>query len=323
MRNGTRRGMGGLLALLAACGGESEPPPTGGLAVAKATASGDAQTGTVGAALATPLAVVVTRDGSPQEGVTVSWSVQTGGGTLGSASSVTSTQGLATMTWTLGPTAGAQTVRATVADATGSPLTFSATGSAAAAAAIALAAGSGQSAAINTALANPIQVRVTDQFGNAVAGATVDWAVTSGGGSVNPTESVSGADGTASAAWTLGPTLGAQGVQASATGLTGSPVSFTATASAAPNPSTGVTVGNNFFDPAARTVSAGATVTWTWVNTGAISHSVESVGATSFTSSPILTGAGQTYSITFDTPGTYEYQCVVHGSAMSGSIVVQ
>lgn len=320
-----RRGWPGaaVLALLAACGGENEPPPDGGLAVAKAAASGDGQTGTVGAALANPLAVLVTRDGAPAEGVTVNWSVLTGGGTLGGASSATSTQGLATMTWTLGQTSGDQTVRATVADASGSPLTFSATAAAGAAAAMTLAGGSGQSAAINSALPDPIQVRVTDQFGNGVAGATVDWAVTSGGGSVTPTESVTGANGTATAAWTLGPSLGAQGAQASGTGLTGSPVSFSATASATPNPGTGVTVGNNFFDPAARTVTAGATVTWTWVNTGAISHSVESVGTPSFTSSPIITGAGQTYSVTFDTPGTYEYQCVVHGSAMAGTIIVQ
>jgi plastocyanin len=325
MRNGTSRewsAAAALLVILAACGGENEPPADG-LAVAKAAASGDGQTGTAGTALANPLAVVVSRDGVPEEGVAVSWSVLTGGGTLGGASSSTNGQGIATMPWTLGTTAGDQTVRATVSDATGSPLTFSATATAGAAAALALAGGSGQSAAINAALANPLQVRATDQFGNSVAGVSVEWAVTSGGGSVNPGESVTAANGTAATAWTLGSTLGAQTAQASATGLTGSPVAFSATASAAPDPSNGVTVGNNFFDPASRTVPAGTTVTWTWVNTGAISHSVESVGTPSFTSSAILSGSGQQYSVTFDTPGTYEYECVVHGSAMAGEIIVQ
>ena len=325
MRNTTSKAWFGsaLLALLAACGSENEPPPSGGLAVAKAAASGDAQSGTVGAALANPLAVVVTRDGAPQEGVTVNWSVLSGGGTLGGASSVTGGQGTATMTWTLGQTSGDQTVRAAVADAGGSPLTFSATATAGPAAAISLAGGANQSATINTALVNPLQVRVADQFGNAVAGVTVDWEVTSGGGSVAPPASVTGATGNAATAWTLGSTLGEQTAEASVTGLTGSPVTFTATGSTAPDPATGVSVGNNFFDPASRTVSAGATVTWTWVNTGAISHSVESVGTPSFTSSPILSGSGQTYSVTFNTPGTYEYQCVVHGAAMAGTIIVQ
>jgi plastocyanin len=36
-----------------------------------------------------------------------------------------------------------------------------------------------------------------------------------------------------------------------------------------------------------------------------------------------LTGNGQTYSFTFTTPGTYHYDCAVHGVAMTGTIVVQ
>jgi plastocyanin len=90
-----------------------------------------------------------------------------------------------------------------------------------------------------------------------------------------------------------------------------------------------VTVGNNFFrsdhngtcNTAIDTVAAGATVTWTW--TGTTSHSVRSLGATTFTSSAVLTGAGQTYAVTFDTPGTYEYDCSVHASQMTGRVVVQ
>ena len=90
-----------------------------------------------------------------------------------------------------------------------------------------------------------------------------------------------------------------------------------------------VTVGNNFFrsdhngtcNTAIDTVAAGATVTWTW--TGTTSHSVRSQGPTSFPSSDVLTGAGQTYAVTFDTPGTYDYDCSVHASQMTGRVVVQ
>ena len=70
-------------------------------------------------------------------------------------------------------------------------------------------------------------------------------------------------------------------------------------------------------------MAAGGTVTWTWTNTGNVPHSVESEGAPNFTSSDILTGGGSTHQATFSTPGTYQYDCAVHGAAMSGTIVVQ
>src|SRR5262245_41933063 len=67
-----------------------------------------------------------------------------------------------------------------------------------------------------------------------------------------------------------------------------------------------VTVGNDFFqsehngtrNPAADTIPAGTTVTWTWTNTGSTRHSVESEGTVAFTSSPVLSGSGKTYSVT-------------------------
>jgi len=92
-----------------------------------------------------------------------------------------------------------------------------------------------------------------------------------------------------------------------------------------------VTIGNIFFqsgnnstqNPAIDTVAAGTTVTWTWTNTGNTPHSVQSEGSTSFTSSATQSGSGKTYTFMFTTPGTYEYDCAVHGAAMTGRIVVQ
>jgi plastocyanin len=92
-----------------------------------------------------------------------------------------------------------------------------------------------------------------------------------------------------------------------------------------------VTVGNIFFqsghngtlNPAIDTVSVGTTVTWTWTNTGSESHSVQSQGTPSFTSSDVLSGGGKTYTMTFMTAGTYQYDCAIHGSLMTGRIVVQ
>jgi len=76
---------------------------------------------------------------------------------------------------------------------------------------------------------------------------------------------------------------------------------------------------NGTMNPAVDTIAAGTTVTWTW--TGALPHGVRSVGTPSFTSSPTRTGSG-TYTVTFTDPGTYQYDCSVHGQAMTGRIVV-
>jgi len=92
-----------------------------------------------------------------------------------------------------------------------------------------------------------------------------------------------------------------------------------------------VTVGNIFFqsahnstqNPAVDTVAVGTTVTWTWTNTGDTPHSVKSEGSPGFTSSTTQSGNGATYTFAFTTPGTYTYDCAVHGSAMTGRIVVQ
>ncbi|MBI2409377.1 MAG: Ig-like domain-containing protein, partial [Gemmatimonadetes bacterium] len=59
-------------------------------------------------------------------GVTVTWRVVSGGGSV-TASSVSDAHGRATASWTLGPTPGAQTVTASVNGLLGSPVTFTAT----------------------------------------------------------------------------------------------------------------------------------------------------------------------------------------------------
>jgi plastocyanin len=92
-----------------------------------------------------------------------------------------------------------------------------------------------------------------------------------------------------------------------------------------------VTVGNDFFrsgqdgssNPARITIAVGGTVTWTWTNTGGTAHSVQSEGSPGFTSSQIQSGNGSTYQVTFTQPGTYQYDCAVHGRAMTGTVVVR
>jgi hypothetical protein len=80
----------------------------------------------------------------------------------------------------------------------------------------------------NAPLAEPLSVRVTDGAGNPVAGVTVTWSVTAGGGSVAPGSSATDANGVASTSWTLGAGAGEQTV--TATIPTGATVIFRATA---------------------------------------------------------------------------------------------
>ncbi len=77
---------------------------------------------------------------------------------------------------------------------------------------------------------------------------------------------------------------------------------------------------NGSSNAAVDTIAIGSTVTWTW--TGSLPHSVQSVGSPSFASSSTMTGSG-TYAVRFDAPGTYQYDCAVHGQLMTGTIVVR
>ena len=92
---------------------------------------------------------------------------------------------------------------------------------------ITISSGDAQTGTVNTALANPIVVKVEDENGDDVAGASVTWAVASGGGTLSALTGTTGSDGTAQVTWTLGTTAGTNTVTATVTGLT--PVTFTAT----------------------------------------------------------------------------------------------
>ena len=77
---------------------------------------------------------------------------------------------------------------------------------------------------------------------------------------------------------------------------------------------------NGSTNAAVDTIPVGGTVTWTW--SGSLPHSVQSLGSSSFASSATKTGNG-TYAVTFPAPGTYQYDCAVHGQLMTGTIVVR
>jgi hypothetical protein len=77
------------------------------------------------------------------------------------------------------------------------------------------------------ALADTLKVRLADEAGHPRRGATVTWAVRSGGGSVAPVSDTTDANGIAAAIWTLGGTPGPNELRAS--GPDDSSVTFRAT----------------------------------------------------------------------------------------------
>lgn len=80
---------------------------------------------------------------------------------------------------------------------------------------------------------------------------------------------------------------------------------------------------NGSVNPAVGTVAVGGSVTWTWTNTGNVPHGIQSLASPSFPTGPVLTGDGNTYQVTFNTAGTYQYDCLAHGTMMPGRIVVR
>jgi hypothetical protein len=90
--------------------------------------SGNGQSGTVGQPLASPFRVQVTDvNNNPLSGVSVTFTVSSGGGSLSATQVTTDSSGNASSTLTLGA-AGTNTVTAASGALTGSPITFTATG---------------------------------------------------------------------------------------------------------------------------------------------------------------------------------------------------
>lgn len=190
------------------------------------------QNAAVSTAVATPPSVIV-RDasGNPVSGVSVTFTVIGGGGTVSSASATTNSAGIATVgSWTMGPTAGTNTLTATSGTLTGSPVIFIATGTVGTATQIAAFSSTSQSAPVSTAVGTPPCVVVRDASSNPVSGVSVTFAITAGGGSLGTSSVTTNSSGLAQVgSWTLGSAIGTNTLTATSSGLSGSPVTFTAT----------------------------------------------------------------------------------------------
>jgi hypothetical protein len=178
-------------------------------------------TGMVGTAQTVTL-VFRNPDGTPSIGAPVAFTVTSGGGTVTPTSTVTDSAGRATAAWTLGTTAGEQSMSYSVLGLGWPIVTTRAT----AAAPATLTAVDGGFRLTAPGDGQPVAVGVRDAYGNVVQGATVEWTVLAGGGSVSSAQTQTNASGTAATGWTAGAAVDGtvQRVRASVAGA--APVEF-------------------------------------------------------------------------------------------------
>lgn len=217
-------------ALALACGGDDLLLPGDSTATRIAIAGGDGQEGAVGATLAESISVLVSdATGRAVMGQAVAFVVTAGeGAALIPDTALTGEDGRAGARWVLGRNAGTQRAVAelVISDPDPAPsVVFSASASPGSAAVLARVSGDNQSAPAGSLLPDSLVVRAEDQFGNPVAGTSVNWTV-SGGGSVIPTRVTTASDGRAAVRRLLGSRVGEQGAAAAVSGLSGSPVTF-------------------------------------------------------------------------------------------------
>jgi Ca2+-binding RTX toxin-like protein len=286
--------------------------------------SGSGQSATVTTAFTNPLVVTVSDTfGNLVSGAAVTFAKPGSGPSATPVTSTTTTAANGQTSDAITANTIAGTYSVTASSGTATPATFTETNVAGAATSIVVTAGSGQSATVNTAFANPLVAKVTDTFGNAVSGAAVTFTKPASGPSATPQTSTAttGSNGQASDAITANTIAGTYGVTASTPGAA-TPASFSETnvAGAATSITTTsgsgqtTTVNTAFGAPLVATVKdtfgnlvSGAAVTFTKPGSGPSATPVTSTsttGANGQASDAITanTLAGN-YTVTANTPG--------------------
>lgn len=213
--------------LAAACSGsETAGPPPAPVPAAIALVSGGDQVAPAGTKLPAPIVVKVTAaDGQLVPGAIVTFGVPAGSGSVAPAFAITDARGEARTDWTLGRTLGSATLFARVGELR--EISIGATAVAGPPVRLTVVSGGTQTAPAGSVLPAPVVVRVADAQDNPVAGATVDFAVTVGGGAVSPARATTDGNGQATAQWTLGASPGTNTITATVGGVT--PLAVTAT----------------------------------------------------------------------------------------------
>jgi len=274
---------------------------------------GDEQDGDVGQQLSEDIEVrVVDAGGSPIPGSAVTFRVESGGGSVGTPVVPSGQDGVASVSWTLGTDADSdQMLRASVDTFA---IRFSATAHPGPEASVEVAGGSEQTGLAFQILPDPLQARVTDQYGNPVPAVEVAWAP--GGefsGSLSLESSLTNADGLAEAAWTLGSMVGTQTAEASVGDLT--PAFFSASVVAPPVSQIEITPGEPF-------VEVGTEIQLDAVATTAEGDTLRGVPFVWASSTPSVASVDDTGLVTGLSPGATTISATFEGRTGSVSILV-
>ena len=164
---------------------------------------------------------------APARGVTVTWTVMAGNGTVGNATSVTNSNGVATVSqWTLGTTSGLNRLRASSSSL---EVEFQAVAEAGTPTSMQIAGGNFQSVFAGQIVPVDPLVRLVDQYGNGTPEVPVTFSVFSGGGIVSGGVQETDEDGFATpTSWRVGAEGGTNILRATSQGLQA--VQFSATA---------------------------------------------------------------------------------------------
>lgn len=223
----------------------SRVTPTAGTPAKLRKVSGDGQSGYVGLELPNPIVTRVTDSfDNFLSDVPVTFRVTLGGGTLNGYSNPvvvnTDAEGLARVSWKLGPNQGSQQVEATASynnsALQGSPMYFSATAQAPLRKLV-YQSGNNQTGTVNTLLASSFCVTLTDNSNNPLANQQIRFIVSAGGGKFSGSDTsivLTDSQGRACATAQLGSMAGDSNhvYLAYADGASGSPVTFKASARA-------------------------------------------------------------------------------------------
>ncbi len=191
-------------------------------------ASGDGQTGGVASPLPQPLvAQVLDADGVGIPGTRVFFAAVGSSGSIRDTIAITDSAGYARTIATLGPQLGTRTFQATVRGLF--TINFVETAVAGPPTILTATIGTNQQDTVGKRLPVPLELLVTDAFGNPNNGATIAWQVASGGGQLSATSTPTGVDGKTRVLYTLGTRSGTNVVVATIPG-TATSVTFTSAA---------------------------------------------------------------------------------------------
>jgi hypothetical protein len=162
--------------------------------------AGNNQTGQVSTKLPTALAVLATSGGNPVSGLSVTFNDAGAGGTFGTPTAITGSNGIASSTYTLPSTAKTITVTASATGYTSATFTETSTP---AVATVTVVSGGKQVGVVGTTLPLPITVKAKNSSGVIVVGAPITFADSGLNGTFSPTTAITGSNGQASTTFTL------------------------------------------------------------------------------------------------------------------------